>query len=942
MVKIPDIEDFNPRRDFGVDRDVRVTPTRANISNAGAPGAAVAGLGRAISGVGSDLQGIADKQKAEQEQLNAFNATTGFYNTTGAVNRELDERMKSAPADGSGVDKMFGEVFDKNFGAYLAGITDQKLRARKEADVAQARAQYEARGRSTMEGLRTNHYTGEINRFGTSAVNGLQQKPDAWDATNAGLGQLIAQSGLPPEAKSRIVEQWEPKLIQGRIDGYHRLADQAEREGRLDDATALRAKASTFATEMDRQQAARAGVPLPAVTGRPQAASSKAGVVDPRAVYGMAKAEVEKQGLVGIVPVDGPKYGITTGSADEWARYFTGLAKHESGLKNSTVGDVHDFEGGSRGLFQLSYHDAQTYGLNGGKPFTPEQLADPTQNTAAAVAITKTLVTKAGSIRGGAGKYWGPITRENWTPGNGRDRDLPWAELGGEPAGTGTYATYSTALSQQSEARLRQEQVRIRTADKERHDAYVNQIEFGIHDGTYGIANLVQDRQNGVITDAGEYVKLEKLIEDRQGETNILADAIDKIDGQNKAYAFDPMDKDDKKAVEAYSQAYKLGEGIGKQDPSVVNRAVNVVDRTGMIPRDVVGPLQAKFRSTDVGAFTFGMQAMQALYQRSPDVFAKTFGEKVTQSVATWGELAPYRSAQESFDLIKKDSDPAAAAQKEKLLKEADKAMNDAPITAADLPAIFYGNTDYEGPASKDLGPWDKDRWAGGPPMAPAQSAQLQFDYAKLYRENYALAQGDVDVAKKTTIQQMQRMWGETRIHGAGGSSAWGVFGLRDRVVKYPPERFYPPVDGSYDWIKGAVEDAVKGNAGAVADWELLPVPETAVDVKAGSAPRYGIMVKNDAGVWSELRDQSNQPLLIDFDPKASRRAGQDKAQQEAAAAAGRQAAAGDANRNLYQAGGNPFALMPQEQVAPGPEVNAAMQRRFGPKGGVGSAKIPE
>lgn len=885
MVKIPDIEDFSPRRDFGVDRDVRVTPTRANISNAGAPGAAVAGLGRAISGVGSDLQGIADKQKAEQEQLNAFNATTGFYNTTGAVNRELDERMKSAPADGSGVDKMFGEVFDKNFGAYLAGITDPKLRARKEADVAQARAQYEARGRSTMEGLRTNHYTGEINRFGTSAVNGLQQNPGAWDATNAGLGQLIAQSGLPPEAKSRIVEQWEPKLIQGRIDGYHRLADQAEREGRIDEAKALRAKASTFATEMDRQQAARAGVPLPAVTGRPQAASSKAGVVDPRAVYGMAKAEVEKQGLVGIVPVDGPKYGITTGSADEWARYFTGLAKHESGLKNSTVGDVHDFEGGSRGLFQLSYHDAQTYGLNGGKPFTPEQLADPTQNTAAAVAITKTLVTKAGSIRGGAGKYWGPITRENWTPGNGRDRDLPWAELGGGPAGTGTYATYSTALSQQSEARLRQEQVRIRTADKERHDAYVNQVEFGIHDGTYGIANLVQDRQNGVITDADEYLKLKKRIDDRDGDVNSLNDAIDKIQGGQKDYVFDPMDKDDKKAVELYSSALSVGKNLGKQDTQAVAQAAAILDRTGMIPKDVQGPLSALYGSRDLGAFTFGMGALSALYKRSPDVFTRTFGTRMATAASIFAEGSNVRTAQELFDLIKKDSDPAAAAGRERLLKDADKTLKDTNsglgLTVADLPAIFATNVKTTEGAGDELTQADKDGYAGTPPLSPPQSQKLQYDYTKLYREMYVAANGDADLAKKLTIERLQRQWGETDIHGGGDRSWWNslpLMGKGGRVMNYPPERYYQPVNNSFDWMKTSVEGVMKKAGVRAQDWELISTPETAADVKAlGSEsarpPRYGVWFKDETGKWDELRGADNLPMRVRFDGKAAKKA---------------------------------------------------------------------
>lgn len=930
MVKIPDIEDFSPRRDFGVDRDVRVTPTRANISNAGAPGAALAGVGRAISGLGGDLQAVADKQKAEQDQLAGFKAQTGYYEMLGNIDRETAEAQKSAAPDGTGWDQTSAGIRQRNTTSFLNGLTDPKLRARFEPHLAEVNRTYETRDRSFVEQQRNGFYKAEIDKYGGATAVALEKNPDSWNDVVGGFAQLLAKSGLPEKDREAVLDKGTRQFAQARIRGL-------TAQGRFDEAKA-------FADQEDAREAARVGV----TPSAPAAASpSRAGAMDPRTVHSMFRDEVERQGLVGMVPADGAKYGIRTGSAAEWANYFTGLAKHESGLKNSTVGDVGDFEGGSRGLLQLSYADAPRYGLNGGKPFTPEQLADPAQNAAAGVAITKHLVGKAGTIRGGAGQYWGPISKEGWTPGNGRDRDLPWNELGSGQSpvpvqGSLTLGAYATSLQNQQQHAQLQQQNAERAAQKQQHEAWVNQFEFGVIDGKVGMADLQLARDNGLVTDAGEYQKLEKLIEDRQGETNILADAIDKIDGQNKAYAFDPLDKDDKKAVEAYSQAYKLGEGIGKQDPSVINRAVNVVDRTGMIPRDVVGPLQAKFRSTDVGAFTFGMQAMQALYQRSPDVFAKTFGEKVTQSVATWGELAPYRSPQESFDLIKKDSDPAAAAQKEKLLKEADKAMKDAPITAADLPAIFYGSMDYEGPASKDLGPWDRDRWAGGPPMAPAQSAQLQFDYAKLYRENYALAQGDADVAKKTTIQQMQRMWGETRVHGAGGSSAWGVFGLRDRVVKYPPERFYPSVDGSYDWLKGAVEDAVKGNAGAVADWELLPVPETAADVKAGSAPRYGIMVKNDAGAWSELRDRSNQPLLIDFDSKASRRASQDKAQQDVVAAAGRHAAAGDANRDLYQPGGNSFALMPQEQVAPGPEVNAAMQRRFGPQGGVGSAKIPE
>lgn len=958
MVRIPTVEDFSPRRDFGVDRDVRVTPTRANISNAGAPGAAVAGLGRAISGVGSDLQGIADKQKAEQEQLNAFNATTGFYNTTGAVNRELDERMKSAPADGSGVDKMFGEVFDKNFGAYLAGITDPKLRARKEADVAQARAQYEARGRSTMEGLRTNHYTGEINRFGTSAVNGLQQNPEAWDTTNAGLGQIIAQSGLPPEAKSRIIEQWEPKLIQGRIDGYHRLADQAERDGRIDEAKALRDKASTFATEMDRQQAARAGVT--------QAMPGGGGTA--RRAEGLSRRAPQVSAILDDLAA---KHGLDPN-----------LLKAYADIESS--GDPRNVTGSYKGLFQLSDEEMAKYG-GGGDIFDPranaeagirilkERAADFQKEFGRPPTATELYLMHQQGAAGLAAHMRNP-NQPAWqsmlSTAEGRQKGEKWAKLaiwGNIPSdmkaqfgsvenvtsaqfmnvwqrkvegsgGTGTYATYSSAMDQQSEARLRQEQVRIRAADKERHDAYVNQVEFGIHDGTYGIANLVQDRQNGIITDADEYLKLKKRIDDRDGDVNLLNDAIDKIQGGQKDYVFDPMDKDDKKAVELYSNALNVGKNLGKRDTQAVAQAAAILDRSGMIPKDVQGPLQALYKSQDVGAFNFGMQAMRNLYERNPEIFTRTFGEKIAQYVGGFAVTSGYNTPEQSFELLKKDSDPAVQANKDKLRQSADKLLKDGGITAASIPEIFSQNLDLTGPASRDLGAPDRDGWQGGPPLSTAQSGLLAEDYRRLFRENYALVNGDEDAAKKLTVQQMQRIWGETAVHGPGGGAIWLGIGTRDRIMRNPPERYYQPVNGSYDWMRKEVEGHVKTALPGATDWEMVALPETLADIKAGTAPRYGVQVRDQSGAWIDLRGPDNRPVAIRFDPKGLGPP-QPGVAAKAAEAARAQAATHDANAGVSVAGGNPFALTEQEKAPAGPEMNEAVRRR---RGAAGAPIVPE
>lgn len=162
-------------------------------------------------------------------------------------------------------------------------------------------------------------------------------------------------------------------------------------------------------------------------TGVPKAGAAfraTTGAMDPIAVRSMFAQIATDQGLVGFVPSDGAKYGIKTGSAGEWANLFTGLSAHESGLRNSTVGDVGQFAGGSRGLLQLSYQDGLNWGY--GRPFSAAELADPQFNGTAGVGIAKRLMMQSGSIEGGMGRYWGPISKEGWTPGNGRDAGLPW------------------------------------------------------------------------------------------------------------------------------------------------------------------------------------------------------------------------------------------------------------------------------------------------------------------------------------------------------------------------------------------------------------------------------------------------------------------------------------------------------------------------------------
>lgn len=63
--------------------------------------------------------------------------------------------------------------------------------------------------------------------------------------------------------------------------------------------------------------------------------------------------EFEGSGVIGKVPADGARFGITTGSKEEWARFATAVAKEESSFNPGTK-NFSD-PGGSFGVFQYAH-----------------------------------------------------------------------------------------------------------------------------------------------------------------------------------------------------------------------------------------------------------------------------------------------------------------------------------------------------------------------------------------------------------------------------------------------------------------------------------------------------------------------------------------------------------------------------------------------------------
>ncbi|MFG1212005.1 hypothetical protein V5F72_24075 [Xanthobacter flavus] len=244
MVKIPDVEDFNSRKDYGAERGITISPRVATIPNAGAPGAALAGVGKAISGVGADFQAIAEKQKAEQEKLDEYKAVMGYQNTLGAIDADLDEKKRTMAPDGSGYEDAARGVVDSRFGAFL-GSLPPKLRPRYEAQVAGARRQYEDHSRSAVETARDNFYVGDIAKSVDPALLAIQKDPDNFDKYAGGFADRVAASGLSPARQRAIIDKFNPQFNQARVQG---LIDAGRDE-----------EAKTLAKQMEEQAVRSSG-----------------------------------------------------------------------------------------------------------------------------------------------------------------------------------------------------------------------------------------------------------------------------------------------------------------------------------------------------------------------------------------------------------------------------------------------------------------------------------------------------------------------------------------------------------------------------------------------------------------------------------------------------------------------------------------------------------
>lgn len=722
-------------------------------------------LAGALAGFGGSLQDMALGFNAEQDKKDTFDDEAKFLLHREQTETALTEAQRQMPADAKGFAQSFiagRQAADESFLASISPRNRERYALKWEV----MRSNFSQKADATEYKARGDYELGSLNSALDVELRKLATDPNYKQQAVDNLGALLGNtSALDAATRADIKRKMAAKI------------DEIAVTGKYGGDPASLAKAL--------------GVVLPgAVRAVLPETSTPGGRMAPDDVRAIMLSEVKRQGLVGTVPPDGAKYGIKTGSAEEWANLFTGLAKHESGLDNRTVGDVGQFVGGSRGLLQLSYNDAQTYGFNAGKPFTQEQLADPTFNAAAGIAIAKSLISKNGTIQGGMGKYWGPISKEGWVPGQGRDRGLPWQQWGAQvgsgptraaagvvsagspPPGDPAYSSipYDRRVQLVEEAIRKQKQ-----ADNEAKaqiGAYQteNKNRFGLgiemEDPSITQQAILSARQQGQIDDKDTTELLKAL--DAKQKNSAVASAIMDASAQGQSLGLTPFDEKNRSGADGAYERYTKG---GMSQVDAMDR---VHQASGIMPSKAVAAANGAIVAGQPEQAAKVLQVMGNMLNRSPRAFEGIpGGERIASDAIAYRWWSQYVSPEEAARNVQQSHNPDYTA-KLKLKDEQAAAIKRDILSASNLSSAI-------GKA------FDESLWGGSPDIGidPNSREKLLSDYAALVVKNME-TYGDLDAAKASAQQQLHKTWGVSKIQGQPG---WfSEHPLNGAIMEYPLE----------------------------------------------------------------------------------------------------------------------------------------------------------
>lgn len=288
---------------------------------------------------------------------------------------------------------------------------------------------------------------------------------------------------------------------------------------------------------------------------------------------------------------------------------------------------------------------------------------------------------------------------------------------------------------------------------------------------------------------------------------------------------------------------------------------------------DMKAAVSGLTRSGDPAKMSAAYGALDAIYRSgNAETFKKDFGEEALSDLRYWQSHLAFLPPDQLAKEMRRNDDPGVIKARKELEKQAD---------AGPLKGLTPGQV------VKKFGGWFTS--AGEPASdAPALTAMaLKDDYEQAFRMQFGKT-GSASEADKFAQENIGQKWGVSGVNNS-------------RVMSYPPERYYPQVGGSHDWLGRQLGEFVARRAGdqgiqigtaydemsdavrpitvpvtseqqrasniALGDHALVPDAQTQAEIANRQAPGYQVVVRASDGAFHLLMDDAGKPVRFKGDP---------------------------------------------------------------------------
>lgn len=822
--------------------------------------------GPTLERVGEKIGSVLEKRDNDAQ---AFDSEARFIDFQSQWRQSMLDRQQKADPGAPGFQESLKKDYLTSASDFFKSVPD-RLKPEYDAKL----RQFE--GRLTDAG--SQYVLGEQKRYGEGQLNDAHQKLTI-EATQPGanIADIQRRSG---ELIDRMPYLTAPEKEEFKRKQRARIAEAGEM-GRIDsdpNAATQYTDARYYQGYMDKAGKSESGnnyQPAPTPTST---------TTDGRGRYGFLKSTFVK-----YAKQADPE--ATAGKTDDEIWDFTKDPKYNYLQDRAFVGFTRDNEAALKGagvpVNDTTRYLASWFGAGGAAgilkadPSTPIEQFLPNAKGADGVQRTPEQWAAVNGVKGKTVAEVIDIARQRMSqPG----APAPQAGQSGQ-GGERQFFSVSPDITYEGFQRLQAHAKAVerdrRAEDARDYASYKDMFELGIATNSIaGPETILNDPR----LKAGDKASLinswnSKNKEERQADA-VMGKYADHLAGQKSYY--NPYDESDKKEGEVIWKRI-AGSGSVLKDPRNAALMKELYGATGLVPKDVQAQIRQGLDSKNPADVEKAASLAGWMDTTNPTGLAaanediKKAAEKYRAYVDGLG-----MSSTEAAQRIMADRDPERRQIRDALKKQLDGDKGElAKLDVSDVRRALgqtgIGPALSAGLALGTFGLVGERRAVEG--FSPRESAVALADYKRLFEDAY-LDSGDPARAKAEADIRFNKLYGVTTVGGT------------PRLMKFPPERFYPPIDGSHEYVANQAAADIKQATGKdVKTKDILLVPDlnTAREARAGIAPAYQLFY---------VTEQEGQQIIErapgDFRPdpataqktSTEKRAAEFKAGQEQARAA--------------------------------------------------------